>query len=105
MWHNSGDHAVKLKDSGDFEDEGWEICGSRGVSGPRPGTNSGDFDNVGPGNEEGRVVLPLEGAFEEVSAGTVGLSVDGGNPSLGDGVVDLYTLCRANNDLRNELRI
>ena len=46
-----------------------------------------DFDEGGPGDEEGGVVLPVEGTFEEISAGTVGWSVYECDPSLRGGVV------------------
>lgn len=45
-------------------------------------TNSGDLDDVGPGDQERRVVLPLQGDFEEISSRAVRLAVDEGDSGL-----------------------
>lgn len=59
MWHDSRDHAVELKDGSDFDEERREVGGGGRGGCSWAGTNAGDFDDVGPGDEKGGVVLPL----------------------------------------------
>ena len=88
------DHAIELEDGGDVDEVRREI--GRGRDGGRagPGAHTRHLDLVCPCNEKCRVVLPVEGALEEVCAGAVGWTVDVGDARLGDGVVYLDTLLR-----------
>lgn len=53
MRDDAGDHAVQLEDGGDFDEEGREGGGLRRRGGGAwAGADAGDFDVVGPGDEQ-----------------------------------------------------
>lgn len=91
VWNNPGDHTIELEYGGDLDEERGEVCGSVS-SGPGTRADTCDFDVVGPADEEGGVILPVEGAFEEVSAGAGCGAVNEGDSGLRLVVVDLDSL-------------
>lgn len=95
MRDDAGDHAVELEDGSDLHDERRQarsVC----AGGARAGAHSGDFDVICPGDDERKVVLPMERAFEQVGARAVRRPVYEGDTGLGDGIVDFDTLEREN---------
>ncbi len=91
--NDSGNHAVQLEDGGDFDDEGRE-SGGRSCGRPWASTYSCDLYLVCPCNEECRVVLPMEGAFEQIRSGTVCRSVNEDDAHLRRSIVYFDTLNR-----------
>lgn len=89
-----GYHTIQLENSCDFDHEGREVCCAGGCCRPWSFTNTGDLDEVGPGYEKGRVILPMESTFEEIRSRAIWWSVDEGNARLRDMVIDFDSLSK-----------
>lgn len=92
MWDDACDHAVQLEDSCDFYEERREVRRGGVCCRSWACANTGHFDIVRPSDEEGRVILPVEVAFEKIGSGTIRRTVYKDNAGLGGMVIDLDTL-------------
>ena len=57
-----------------------------------PSSDTRDFDETSPSDEQGRVVLPVKRTLEKVCTGWISRSVDVGNACLRNSVLDFDTL-------------
>jgi hypothetical protein len=86
MWNDTGNHEIKLKDSCYFYEQwGHVLC-------RRPSTNAGNFDLIRPGDQQSGFILPVKGALEEISTGTVGGSLNECDPTVRINVVYFHAL-------------
>ena len=90
MWDYARDHAIQLEDSRDLDEEGGKVGGGGGLA--RTCAHPGNFDLVCPADEEGVLVLPVEGTLEQIGAWAVCRTVDKRYAALGVRVVYLDTL-------------
>lgn len=82
MRYDPANHTIQLKYCSDFYQKWGGIWYIRHIVASRSSAYPRDFDIVCPGDEECRVVLPVQCAFEEIRARTFGWSVDEGNYGL-----------------------
>ena len=92
MWHDPGDHTIELKVCSHLDVERRQRYGSGAAGRSGASTHTGHFDVVSPGDEQCRVILPVQATFEEVRAWAVGWPVHVRDADLCLRVVDLDSL-------------